>query len=191
MADLGTLLGQAYEARVAAAEIEMTPEAIRAVVATLGGGESRAQIAVGTRQLAAQVDASVRTVQRWMKAPGTGEARSAARTTVGRQITIKGVANAQQRQVNAQALRTQVQTQGLDVGGCRVMVLVYNEDHARGRNVPEQHLDGDALTEALDALEEGDLEAAAAAFGDAWLEAYGMDVDASVTDVVGAFDIGL
>jgi len=31
----------------------------------------------------------------------------------------------------------------------------------------------------------------AEAFGDAWLEAYGMDVDANVTDVIGTFGVGL
>ena len=47
---------------------------------------------------------------------------------------------------------------------------------------------GDALTEALDALEGGDAEGAAEAFGRAWLDIYGMDdVDATITDVVGTF----
>jgi len=191
MADLGALLGRAYEDRIAAAEIALTPEAIRSVVSTLGGGESRAQIAAGTRQLAAQVDATVRTVQRWIKVPGSGEARAAARTTTGRQLTIKGIANAQQRAVNARALRTRVQARGPAGGGGRVMVRVYNEDRARPRNIGPQHIEGDALTEALDALEEGDLTGAAEAFGDAWLEAYGMDVDAEVMDVLSAFTVGL
>jgi len=48
------------------------------------------------------------------------------------------------------------------------------------------HIEGDALTEALDALEAGDAAGAGAAFGTAWLETYGLDVDAEVTDVVGA-----
>jgi len=82
-----------------------------------------------------------------------------------------------------------VQEQGLDVGACRVMVLVYNEDRARPRNIGDMHITGDALTEALDALEDGDTTAAADAFGTAWLETYGMDVDASVTDVVGTFGL--
>jgi len=29
------------------------------------------------------------------------------------------------------------------------------------------------------------------AFGNTWLEAYGMDVDANVTDVIGTFGVGL
>jgi hypothetical protein len=45
---------------------------------------------------------------------------------------------------------------GLDVGTCRVMVKVYNEERARPRNIGPQHIDGDALTEALDVLEGGD-----------------------------------
>jgi len=41
---------------------------------------------------------------------------------------------------------------------------------------------------ALDALEEGDVEGAAEAFGRAWLDAYGMDdVDATITAVVETF----
>jgi len=71
-----------------------------------------------------------------------------------------------------------------------VIVLVYNEDRARPRNIGPQHIAGDALTEALDALEAGDTAAAAEAFGDAWLGTYGIDVDASVTDVVGTFSAG-
>jgi len=62
-------------------------------------------------------------------------------------------------------------------------VKVYNEDRPRPRNIGPQHIGGDAL-------EAGDAAGAADAFGAAWLEAYGMDaVDASVTDVVGAFEL--
>ncbi len=47
---------------------------------------------------------------------------------------------------------------------------------------------GDALTAALDALEEGDVAGASDAFGRAWLDAYGMDdVDAIITHVAGTF----
>jgi hypothetical protein len=38
----------------------------------------------------------------------------------------------------------------------------------------------------MDALEEGDATGAAEAFGGAWLGTYGMGVDATITDVVGA-----
>ena len=114
----------------------------------------------------------MRTVRRWQKEGG--EARSVTRST------------------NAWAFRERVQEQGLDVGACRVMVLVYNEDRARPRSIGAQHIGGDELTAALDALEEGDAAGAAEAFGRAWLDVYGMDdVDATITDVVGTFSANL
>ncbi len=187
MSDLGEDLARAYEARVAAADVELTPAAIRAVVQELGGGAGRAQVAAGNKELAGQLGISVRTVQRWQKEGG--EARSVARSTPGLRISVRGIATAQQRQANARAFRERVMEQGLDVGPCRVMVLVYNEDRARPRNVGPQHIDGanEGLIDALDALEDGDTAAAAEAFGNAWLGTYGIDVDAEVTDVVGAF----
>jgi len=189
VSDLGEDLTRAYEARVAAADVELTPAAIRAVVRELGGGEGRAQVAAGNKELAGQLGISVRTVQRWQKEGG--EARSVARSTPGLRISVRGIATAQQRQANARAFRERVQEQGLDVGACRVLVKVYNEDRARPRSIGAQHIGGDALTEALDALETGDTAGAAATFGAAWLEAYGMDaVDATITDVVGTFSAG-
>ncbi len=187
MSDLGEDLTRAYEARVAAADVELTPAAIRAVVRELGGGEGRSQVAQGNKILAGQLGVAVRTVQRWQKEGG--EARNISRSTPGLRISVQGIATAQQRAANARAFRERVQEQGLDVGACRVMVLVYNEDRARPRNVGPQHIDGanEGLIDALDALEDGDTAAAAEAFGTAWLETYGMDVDASVTDVVGTF----
>jgi len=190
VSDLGEDLARAYEARVAAADVELTPAAIRAVVRELGGGEGRSQVAAGNRILAGQLDVAVRTVQRWQKEGGNGEARAVARSTPGLKISVQGIANAQQRAVNARAFRERVQEQGLDVGACRVMVLVYNEDRARPRSIGDIHIEGDALTEALDALEAGDAAGAGAAFGAARLETYGLDVDAEVTDVVGAFALG-
>jgi len=191
MSDLSADLARAYEARVAAADVELTPAAIRAVVRALGGGEGRSQVAAGNKDLAGQLGISVRTVQRWQKEGGQGEARSVARSTPGLRISVRGIATAQQRASNARAFREQAQEQGLDVAPCRVMVKVYNEDRARPRNIGPQHLGGDALTEALDALEAGDAAGAADAFGAAWLEAYGMDaVDATITDVAGTFSIG-
>ena len=85
-----------------------------------------------------------------------------------------------------------MQEQGLDVGPCRVMVLVYNEDRARPRSIGPQHIAGtnEGLIDALDALEEGDTAAAAEACGHAWLGTYGIDVDASVTDVGGTLALG-
>ncbi len=183
MSDLGEDLARAYEARVAAADVELTPAAIRAVVRDLGGGEGRAQVAAGNKELAGQLGISVRTVQRWQKEGG--EARRVARSTPGLRISVQGIATEQQRAANARAFRERVQEQGLDVGACRVMVLVYNEDRARPRSIGDMHIAGDALTEALDALEAGDTAGASAAFGTAWLKTYGLDVDAEVTDVVG------
>ena len=190
MSDLGEDLARAYEARVATADVELTPTAIRAVVRELGAGEGRAQVAAGNKQLAGQLGVSVRTVQRWQKEGG--EARRVARSTPGLRISVQGIANEQQRAANARAFRERVQEQGLDVGACRVMVLVYNEDRARPRNVGPQHIDGtnEGLIDALDALDDGNATAAAEAFGNAWLQTYGMDVDAEVTDVLGAFHIG-
>jgi len=190
VSDLGEDLARAYEARVAAADVELTPAAIRAVVRDLGGGEGRAQVAAGNKALAGQLGVSMRTVQRWQKEGG--EARSVARSTPGLRISVRSIATAQQRAANARAFRERVQEQGLDVGACRVMVLVYNEDRARPRNVGPQHIDGanEGLIDALDALEDGDIAAAAEAFGNAWLGTYGIDVDAEVTDVLGVFQIG-
>ncbi len=190
MSDLGEDLARAYEARVAAADVELTPAAIRAVVRELGGGDGRAQVAAGNRQLAGQLDISVRTVQRWQKEGG--EARRVARSTPGLRISVQGIATAQQRRANARAFRERTMEQGLDVGACRVMVLVYNEERARPRTIGPQHIAGthEGLIDALDALEDGDTAAAAEAFGTAWLGTYGIDVDAEVTDVVGAFALG-
>ncbi len=190
MSDLGEDLARAYEARVAVADVELTPAAIRAVVRTLGGGEGRAQVAAGNKELAGQLGVSVRTVQRWQKEGG--EARSVARSTPGLRISVQGIATAQQRQANARAFRERVMEQGLDVGACRVMVLVYNEERARPRSIGPQHIAGTnaGLIDALDALEDGNATTAAEAFGNAWLGTYGLDVDAEVTDVLGAFQIG-
>ena len=191
MSALGEDLAQAYEARVAATDVELTPTAIRAVVRQLGGGEGRAQVAEGNKQLAGQLGISVRTVLRWQKEGG--EARSVARSAPGLRISVRGIATAQQRAANARTFRERAMEEGLDVGACRVMVLVYNEDRARSRNVGPQHIDGanEGLIDALDALEDGDVTAAAEAFGNAWLGTYGIDVDAEVTDVVGAFSVSL
>jgi len=190
MSDLGEDVARAYEARVAVADVELTPAAIRAVVRQLGGGEGRAQVAAGTRALAGQLGVAVRTVQRWQKEGG--EARSVAHSTPGLRISVQGIATEQQRAANARAFRERVQEQGLDVGACRVMVLVYNEDRARPRSIGDMHIAGtnEGLIDALDALEDGNTAAAAEAFGNAWLGTYGIDVDAAVTDVVGAFALG-
>jgi len=191
MSELGEDLARAYEARVAAADVELTPAAIRAVVRALGGGEGRARVAAGNKELAGQLGISVRTVQRWQKEGG--EARSVARSTPGLRISVRGIATAQQRAANARTFRERVMEQGLDVAPCRVMVLVYNEDRARSRNIGDMHIDGAnaGLIDALDALEDGNATTAAEAFGAAWLGTYGLDVDAEVTDVVGTFALGV
>jgi len=93
VSDLGADLARAYEARVAAADVELTPAAIRAVVWELGGGEGRAQVAAGNKQLAGQLGISVRTVQRWQKEGG--EARSVARSTPGLRISVRDIATDQ------------------------------------------------------------------------------------------------
>jgi len=192
VSDLSADLARAYEARVAAAEVELTPAAIRSVVRELGGGEGRAQVAAGNKELAGQLGISVRTVQRWQKEGGQGEVRSVARSTPGLRISVRGIATEQQRAANARSFRERVQEEGLDVAPCRVLVKVYNEDRPRPRNIGPQHIGGDALTEALDALEAGDTAGAAEAFGDAWLETYGMDgVDATITDIVGTFGVSV
>jgi len=71
---------------VAAADVELMPAAIRAVVRELGGGEGRGQVAAGNKELAGQLGVSVRTVQRWQKEGG--EARSVARSTPGLRISV-------------------------------------------------------------------------------------------------------
>jgi len=192
VSDLSADLARAYEARVATTDVELTPAAIRVVVRALGGGEGRAQVAAGNKELAGQLGISVRMVQRWQKEGGQGEARSVARSTPGLRISVRGIAMEQQRAANARSFRERVQEEGLDVAPCRVMVKVYNEDRPRPRNIGPQHIAGDALTEALDALETGDAAGAADAFGAAWLEAYGMDeVNATITDVVGTFGVSV
>ncbi len=77
MSDLSADLARVYEARVAATDVELTPAAIRAVVRDLGGGEGRAQVAAGNKELAGQLGISVRTVQRWQK-EGGGSRRSSS-----------------------------------------------------------------------------------------------------------------
>ena len=87
MSDLAGDLARAYEARVAAADVDLTPAAIRTLVRQLGGGEGRKQIAEGNKELAGQLGISVRTVQRWQKE--TGEARNIARSTPGLKISVQ------------------------------------------------------------------------------------------------------
>jgi len=95
-----------------------------------------------------------------------------ARSTPGLRLSVQGIATAWQRAANARAFRERVrQEQGLDVGPCRVMAPVYNEDRARPRNIGRQHIGGRANGGAGGERRGGVAEA----FGAAWLEAYGMD----------------
>ena len=56
---------------------------------------------------------------------------------------MQGIATARRQAANARAFRERVQQeQGLDVGPCRVMAPVYNEDRARLRNIGRQHIRG-------------------------------------------------
>ncbi len=189
MSDLGADLRRVFADQAGPADL--TPAAIRAVVHELGGGEGRRQIAAGNKQLAGQLGVSVRTVQRWQKEGG--EARSVARSTPGLRITVKGIVDDQTLRATVRRLRPQIQANGVDVGASRVMTLVYNEDRARPRNIGDMHIDGAnaGLIDALDALEDGDTAAAGEAFGTAWLQTYGMDVDAEVTEVMGAFALNV
>ncbi len=118
MSDLGEDLARAYEARVAAADVELTPAAIRAVVRQLGGGEGRAQVAAGTRALAGELGVAVRTVQRWQKEGG--EARNVSRSTPGLKISVQGIANEANLQATIQRLRPRIQERGLTVAAARV-----------------------------------------------------------------------
>jgi len=94
---LADLLTERLGALVAA-EVALTPAAVRSVVETLGGGSGRHALATGNRLLAAQVGVNVRTVQRWQKEPGSGEARAVTRTrTEGVTAAVQGIANAQAR----------------------------------------------------------------------------------------------
>jgi transposase len=189
MSDLGADLRRAFADQAGPADL--TPAAIRAVVHDLGGGEGRRQVAAGNKQLAGQLGVSVRTVQRWQKEGG--EARSVARSTPGLRITVKNIVDDQTLRATVKRLRPQIQANGLDVGASRVMTLVYNESRERPRNIGDMHIDGanEGLIDALDALEDGNTAAAGEAFGNAWLQTYGMDVDASITDVVGQLSLHL
>ncbi len=185
MADLGEQLRGAFERE--AGTVELTPAAIRGVVQQLGGGEGRRQVAEGNKQLAGQLGVSVRTVQRWQKEGG--EARNVGRSTPGLRISVQGIANEQNLQATIQRLRPRIQERGLTVAAARVLVQAYNESRSRPRNIGDQHIDGanEELINALDALQDGDTAAAGGAFGSAWLQTYGMDVEAEVTDVQGGF----
>jgi hypothetical protein len=186
---LADLLTERLGALVAA-EVTLTTAAVRAVVETLGGGRGRREIAAGNRLLAEQVGVNVRTVQRWQKEPGAGEARDVTRTRVeGVTAAVQGIANVQGRAANVQRLRAE----GLDVDYAEGPVRVSNDRVARVRRISQTadgdkvHLDGEAMGRVLDAWDDGGTAQArveaADLFGSAVLDQYGIAASAEFTDM--------
>jgi len=179
---LADLLTERLGALVAA-EVTLTPAAVRSVVETLGEGSGRREVAAGNRLLAEQVGVNVRTVQRWQKEPGAGEARDVTRTRVeGVTAAVQGIANAQGRAANVQRLRDD----GLTVDYAEGPVRVSNAKVARVRRISQTaegdkvHLDGAAMGAVLDAWGDGATAVgraeAADLFGSAVLDQYGSAV---------------
>jgi len=186
---LAEMLTERLSALVAV-EVPLTPAAVRSVVETLGGGSGRREIAAGNRLLAAQVGVNVRTVQRWQKEPGAGEARDVTRTrTEGVTAAVQGIANAQQRAANVQRLRDD----GLSVDYAEGPVRVSNDRVARVRRISQTadgeaiHLDGAAMGAVLDVWNDGATAAARAdaadLFGSNVLDQYGIAASAEFTDM--------
>jgi len=186
---LAEMLTERLSALVAA-EVPLTPAAVRSVVETLGGDSGRREIAAGNRLLAAQVGVNVRTVQRWQKEPGAGEARDVTRTrTEGVTAAVQGIANAQQRAANVQRLRDD----GLSVDYAEGPVRVSNDRVARVRRISQTadgeaiHLDGAAMGAVLDVWNDGATAAARAdaadLFGSNVLDQYGIAASAEFTDM--------
>jgi len=186
---LAEMLTERLSALVAA-EVPLTPAAVRSVVETLGGDSGRREIAAGNRLLAAQVGVNVRTVQRWQKEPGAGEARDVTRTrTEGVTAAVQGIANAQQRAANVQRLRDD----GLSVDYAEGPVRVSNDKVARVRRISQTadgeaiHLDGAAMGAVLDVWNDGATAAARAdaadLFGSNVLDQYGIAASAEFTDM--------
>ncbi len=189
MPALAEMLTERLSALVAA-EVPLTPAAVRSVVETLGGDSGRREIAAGNRLLAAQVGVNVRTVQRWQKEPGAGEARDVTRTrTEGVTAAVQGIANAQQRAANVQRLRDD----GLSVDYAEGPVRVSNDRVARVRRISQTadgeaiHLDGAAMGAVLDVWNDGATAAARAdaadLFGSNVLDQYGIAASAEFTDM--------
>ncbi len=189
MPALAEMLTERLSALVAV-EVPLTPAAVRSVVETLGGGSGRREIAAGNRLLAAQVGVNVRTVQRWQKEPGAGEARDVTRTrTEGVTAAVQGIANAQQRAANVQRLRDD----GLSVDYAEGPVRVSNDRVARVRRISQTadgeaiHLDGAAMGAVLDVWNDGATAAARAdaadLFGSNVLDQYGIAASAEFTDM--------
>jgi len=186
---LADLLTERLGALVAA-EVALTPAAVRSVVETLGGGSGRHEIAAGNRLLATQVGVTVRTVQRWQVEPGAGEARDVTRTrAAGVTAAVQGIANAQGRAANVQRLHDE----GLTVDYAEGPVRVSSDRVARVQRISQTaegaaiHLDGEAMGAVLDAwgdgaTAEGRAEAADL-FGSVVLDQYGIAASAEFTDM--------
>jgi len=168
-----------------AADVALDAGVIRELVRERGGGEGRSQIAEGNRILAGELGVSVRTVQRWQKEAGSGEARDVNRSTAGLKISVKALADAQQRAANVQRLRDD----GLTVDLCECWVQVSNEQRSRFRRVRQVddnaplRLDGATMGLVLDEIEAGHTATAADIFGAGMLGPYGISQAAEITDV--------
>ncbi len=166
-----------------AADVALDAGVIRGLVHERGGGEGRSQIAEGNRILAGELGVSVRTVQRWQKEGG--EARDVNRSTAGLKISVKALADAQQRAANVQRLRDD----GLTVDLCECWVQVSNEQRSRFRRVRQVddnaplHLDGATMGLVLDEIDAGHAATAADIFGAGMLGPYGISQAAEITDV--------
>ncbi len=188
MASLESSLKAAVE-EVYREPVDLTPSVVRNVVAHFGGGSGKKEIAAGNKALAEQLGVSVRTVQRWQKEPGTGEARSVARST-------------QAPHVQQVAAQQRMRDQGIDVEPCQVYVHMYNDRRSRPRYLRDTehqngplHISGETMGRVVDALNAGEDTRAAAEFAIPWLEAYRIPqaeaADAEITDVVGQLSLSL
>jgi len=168
-----------------AADVALDAGAIRELVRERGGGEGQSQIAEGNRILAGELGVSVRTVQRWQKEAGNGEARDVNRSTAGLKISVKALVDEQQRAANVQRLRED----GLTVDLCECWVQVSNEQRSRFRRMRQVdadaplHLDGATMGLVLDEIDAGHAATAADIFGAGMLGPYGISQAAEITDV--------
>ena len=145
------------------------PSTIRALAENAGGNTA----------LARQLGVTPRTVQRWTKEGG--QTRNVTKTTPALRAAVDRLATTTRVKQGADALRGRA----VEVAPLSIAVIAYNEKRARGRNVGEQEIDADAMGDVLDKLADGDNGAAGELFTAAYLGAYGMTVDAEITDVRG------
>lgn len=135
----------------------------------------------GNVQLASRLGVTPRTVQRWTTETAT-EQREAVRSTPALRDAVADLVTTSRVKAGARALRGRPVT----VEAVTIMVVTYDQTRERPRSPGDQELDADTMAGVLDKLEEGDIGAASEAFTDAWLGAYGMDVDSEITDVRGS-----